>query len=316
MIIAGIDEAGLGPKLGPLVVSATVFRVTEPLAGTASLWDIYSQATTKTRDRKDSRLLVTDSKIAYTGKNIHPLKNTVLNFTAALHRSAEITSINDLLQLLCDNNEIPEIMLSPWFKDLKHKISDSDNIKLDNDHIQSLTAASGAEVLQLRSTVQTAAMLNNLFSQNLNKSEVLLQQSGKHIRQIIETFTGEPLRITVDKQGGKTYYAAYLSDLLAGKWIEPVRETAESSLYKIGTEQYIEFIPKADQREFTVALASMFSKFLRELLMAEFNTFFITRKPALKPTAGYPEDARRFIDELTELLDHAKIATHHIWRER
>ncbi len=316
MIIAGIDEAGLGPKLGPLVVSATVFRVDDSVADTTSLWDVYSHTTTRERNRKDPRLLVTDSKIAYSGKNINPLKNTVLNFTATLHRSPVISNIHDLLQLLCAENEVCEIMQSPWFKNLKHTISNSESIQLNTDHIQHLADTTSAEILQLRSSIQTAAMLNNLFMQNLNKSEVLLQQSGKHIRHIIDTFPDEPLRIVVDKQGGKTYYAAYLMDLLAGKWIEPIHESANSSLYKIGTDQYIEFIPKADQREFTVALASMFSKFLRELLMDEFNHFFISKNPTLKPTAGYPEDARRFIDELTEFLDHAKIASHNIWRER
>ena len=42
------------------------------------------------------------------------------------------------------------------------------------------------------------------------------------------------------------------------------------------------------------ALASMTSKYLRELAMRAFNEFWCGRVHDLAPTAGYPRDARRF----------------------
>jgi len=53
------------------------------------------------------------------------------------------------------------------------------------------------------------------------------------------------------------------------------------------------FQPRADQSYFCVALASMVSKYLRELLMGEFNRFWQEHVPGLRPTAGYPTDAAR-----------------------
>ena len=46
-----------------------------------------------------------------------------------------------------------------------------------------------------------------------------------------------------------------------------------------------------------IALASIFSKYTRELFMHLFNRFFESRLPGIKPTAGYPLDAQRFLSE-------------------
>ena len=44
----------------------------------------------------------------------------------------------------------------------------------------------------------------------------------------------------------------------------------------------------------TLALASIVSKTVRERWMDRFNAHWIARIPDLRPTAGYPLDARRF----------------------
>jgi hypothetical protein len=42
----------------------------------------------------------------------------------------------------------------------------------------------------------------------------------------------------------------------------------------------------------------MAAKYLRELAMKAFNQFWQQHVPGLKPTAGYPVDARRFRAEI------------------
>ncbi len=46
------------------------------------------------------------------------------------------------------------------------------------------------------------------------------------------------------------------------------------------------------------ALASMTSKYLRELSMRAFNDYWCGRVQNLAPTAGYPRDARRFMNDI------------------
>jgi rRNA pseudouridine-1189 N-methylase Emg1 (Nep1/Mra1 family) len=58
----------------------------------------------------------------------------------------------------------------------------------------------------------------------------------------------------------------------------------------------------------------MFSKYIRELLMKRFNHFWKSQVPNIKPTAGYPEDAKRFITEINNVLTKLKINKNEIWR--
>ena len=63
-ILAGIDEAGFGPLLGPLVVSASVFSV-EPGLLDADLWQTFRRSVGNSRKHLAGRLLITDSKKAF-----------------------------------------------------------------------------------------------------------------------------------------------------------------------------------------------------------------------------------------------------------
>jgi ribonuclease HII len=78
----------------------------------------------------------------------------------------------------------------------------------------------------------------------------------------------------------------------------------------------ITVMPKADVKHFTVALASMISKYVRELLMREFNRFWQAHVPGLKPTAGYPQDAVRYIDAIRPAMAKLGIAERLVWRRR
>jgi hypothetical protein len=60
----------------------------------------------------------------------------------------------------------------------------------------------------------------------------------------------------------------------------------------------------------------MISKYLREVLMIEFNRFWQTHVPGLKATAGYPTDAYRFYDEIRPAVERLGMAETAVWRQR
>jgi ribonuclease HII len=64
----------------------------------------------------------------------------------------------------------------------------------------------------------------------------------------------------------------------------------------------ISFMVDAEESHMPVALASMVSKYTRELLMDRLNAYFIRRIPGLKPTAGYAQDGKRFLEDLNPHL--------------
>ncbi len=64
----------------------------------------------------------------------------------------------------------------------------------------------------------------------------------------------------------------------------------------------VTFMVDAETSHMPVALASMVSKYTRELLMARLNHYFTRRVPGLKPTAGYAKDGKRYLADLTPHL--------------
>jgi len=50
-----------------------------------------------------------------------------------------------------------------------------------------------------------------------------------------------------------------------------------------------------------VALASIFSKYVRELFMHLENQYWLQFVPSLKPTAGYYTDALRFLSQIADV---------------
>ena len=60
---------------------------------------------------------------------------------------------------------------------------------------------------------------------------------------------------------------------------------------------------KGDELYLPTALASMFSKYLRELHMELLNGYWQAQVPGLKRTAGYGRDGVRFIQEVMPRLD-------------
>jgi len=121
-----------------------------------------------------------------------------------------------------------------------------------------------------------------------------------------------------DKHGGRNYYGRLLQIQFPEPLIEVHAERPEHSLYRWGpSDGRIEVHFRAGGEKFLpAALASMTSKYLRELAMRAFNDFWCTRVPGLAPTAGYPGDSRRFKNAIEPLQLAMGIADQVVWRER
>jgi ribonuclease HII len=87
-------------------------------------------------------------------------------------------------------------------------------------------------------------------------------------------------------------------------------EAPRRSSYRVrsdGKAMDITFAQSADSEHMAVALASMYSKYVRELFMKLENRFWASHVPDLKPTAGYPQDARRFLTDIEDACERLDI---------
>src|SRR2546423_14891314 len=64
--LVGLDEAGSGPNLGPLVQAAVAARVPD---GVECLWRCLAAGVRRAADPDDGRVLIDDSKLVYAGPN-------------------------------------------------------------------------------------------------------------------------------------------------------------------------------------------------------------------------------------------------------
>jgi hypothetical protein len=87
-------------------------------------------------------------------------------------------------------------------------------------------------------------------------------------------------------------------------------------LERDGAPWRVEFREQAERACLPVALASMTAKLVRELMMERFNAFFHAHQPEVKPTAGYVQDARRFLAETAELRGRLGIRDADVIRQR
>ena len=60
----------------------------------------------------------------------------------------------------------------------------------------------------------------------------------------------------------------------------------------------------------------MASKYLREVLMLEFNRFWLEHVPDLRPTAGYPGDSARFFEAIRPVIAKLGLREETLWRRK
>ncbi|MEI7837125.1 MAG: hypothetical protein WCK05_12060 [Planctomycetota bacterium] len=305
--IAGIDEAGFGPVLGPLVVSAACFDVPDDRADEC-LWKLLRTCVARSPGRRrGGSVVIADSKKVYARKQdnaLQHLERAVLGMLAT--RDRRPANVADLLACLAP--EAPaQAMQEPWHADCATPvptcISPTD-LALAGNVLSAGLADAGVQLAALRAECLFVPAYNRLVQATRNKSTTLLDTTCRLLVYLWEKHPGpgQTMRIHVDRQGGRQHYRPTLQRTFEGFDVTVTEETETRSSYRLasgGKVLEIHFTVGGEDDCLLVALASMMSKYLRELLMAGFNRFWASHVPGLAPTAGYYVDGLRFHREIS-----------------
>ncbi len=321
-ILAGIDEAGYGPVLGPLVVSASVLELPEAAAG-ANLWRLLAGAVTRRALRKSPALPLADSKAMHVRRDglVH-LERGVLGMLAQTGPAPR--SLTQLLRRLA-RQALTDAGEYPWYAGADLPLprqADPADVALRANGAAEAMARRGLRLCAVRSEVVLAGQYNRLVAATRNKAVALFGVASRLIAYVFQTYGaagGETVRIVADRQGGRIRYRAGVQRMFQHAAIKVLREDADHSAYFVQQGRRcaeIHFLTDGEDACLPVALASMVSKYLRELFMELLNDYWSKRVQGLKPTAGYYKDGRRFLNDIAEALAAAGADTSLLVRSR
>ena len=307
-ILVGIDEAGFGPLLGPLVVSSSSFSIPHHLLK-SDLWDILRKSLSNKRKRLAGRLLVVDSKKAFSkSQGIKHLERTVLASLKCLGK--EPATLAELMRILCPDC-LERLGDYPWYEGAGSRLLSADPADTDISScvLTEDLASNGMKLLDLQSCCLDVAYYNQMVAAMKNKANVLFCATSRLIKKAYDLFSDDDLHIIVDRQGGRIRYRKNLQRLFENLELRILHESPTTSSYELQANRKrmrVHFVVGADGRFLPVSLASMVSKYLRELQISNINRYFTGLSGDLKPTAGYWKDGLRFIEDIHTNLPHLR----------
>lgn len=282
-ICAGIDEAGYGPTLGPLTVTATAFKL-QAEGDYSALAHAFPR--------------VMDSKKVFTPrKGLEGLEQSVLPFFSVWFGTSP-RSLSELVERITEHEYSRVFDRSPWFTGSDPAVPvEADSTGSARDMLNRSGVLSGYAAAR----IVNVPLFNTAIRQGFNKSTLLFSSVCELISCVMQQYTEDDIRFTVDRLGGRKFYRRLLRENFPDCMIETVQETAAESaycLYERDRTVRVAFRVGADSDDFCTGLASLVSKYLRELCMHQFNSFFCSRQKGLKATQGYPQDAERFLNDI------------------
>lgn len=341
LIYCGIDEAGYGPMLGPLCVGFSAFRVEDwtPDEGAPDLWKLLDKAVCRKGRDSRGRIAVADSKklkLSNQSKTRHPLTHLergVLAFGGLLGggsetgepRSGEPVGASGGAEVPGQDLTTDELLFGalgvhleshPWYAGEATALpleGTASSHAITRNMLALACEGAGVEPLALACIAVGESEFNEAVRTGGSKAHLTTRCFARYLRRVVERWGdgSDEVRVVCDRHGGRTSYASMIGTAVRGLGcgVETLEETERCSRYVISggaspEEQgvHVQFRPEAEEAHLPVALASMTAKMVRELSMARFNRYWCARMPELKPTAGYVQDARRWLEDLDGVM--------------
>ena len=269
----GIDENGLGPQLGPLIVTAIAARVTDDAAQRMA-----SEPQRFLHSRlADSKRIVshgnTDIAEAWARAIVGDVETPL-----ALIRKLSLDTI-EALQSSCPREALPQCW--PSQRPFRTAEAHVNQARRDLADLRAL----GVDIVWARCSITCVQGLNRARRNNQGRFGVDLQAMEALLIAARE-FANEDVVASCGKIGGLMRYRNKFG-LLSDYWCDVITEQASESAYLLVGLGKVRFVRDAEERDPLVALASLVGKWVREVFMDHIVTFYRNGTPALPNASGY-----------------------------
>jgi hypothetical protein len=315
----GIDEAGLGPILGPFCAAAVRFDRTRPEDALPAAWSRSFRG-------KGGALVVADSKLVFRGP-----RGAARGEAAALAAlccgapGGPLLGLDAAAALELAGVRLAELARgAPWYEDLARRaprFASLEEVDAARAELEAGAFGAGTRWVGVGARCVPERAFNAALERWQNKADAAWEIVGGLVAETLADPAPERFRIRIDRQGGRRFYGERLEHLLPDWELLSAREEGGASRYRLRARDgrrsaEIELSPRAEQSDFAVALASLVAKYLRELSMDGFNAWFRRHAPEVRGTAGYPQDGRRWLREMEPYLRSREISASDLVRQR
>jgi ribonuclease HII len=295
----GADENGLGPRLGPMVVTAVMARVSpegDRLAGRPARGALAGRL-------GDSKQLIAHGDVALGEAWARALAQ---RGACRLPFAGPAATPDDLVHALSADDRAALRAPCPGHVEAQCWSSEGEawsapaalveTVSRDLDRL----AGKGFEIVAVRSVILCARRLNDGLDAGKNRFVLDLHAMERLVLEL-RAEAGEEVRAVCGKVGGFGKYGAAFGPL-GGRLCTVLEEGRARSAYHFPGVGEIAFVRDGDATDLGVAMASMVGKWLREVLMARVVRHYRGALPALPDASGYHDPVTSAFVEATRLV--------------
>lgn len=281
----GADENGLGPRLGPLIVTAVLARVAPAAERVVSRPARGALA----KRLGDSKALLAHGDVALGEAWTRALVERGCGNRAS--EQGPPGSPDDLVRAI--SLEPEDALRKPCPKHVEAQCwsSSGESFEAPDRLVRTIgrdldrLAAKGIEVQAVRSSILCTKRLNTDVDEGKSRFVSDLHAMERLVLDLVD-HAGEEVHAVCGKVGGFGKYLPVLGPL-QGRLSVTLDECRSKSSYRFPGVGVLSFVQDADASDLLVSLSSMVGKYLREMLMARVVRFYRAEQPELADVSGY-----------------------------